>query len=377
MAPENNRIEFANTLRGVAAAMVVYGHLTTLFWDYRSTIVRITGIPELPETTRSTTLTILPDVVSSIIPSFNFGAFGVAVFFLISGFVIPISLSNATPWSFLAARTMRLMPTYIVCFSITVAFLAIGAVYFDVPYHRELPDIMVNYIIGLRLISGSPQIDSVAWSLEVEVIFYLLCSAFAALFTRFSIAVFCVPLLFFAAFMANHWLSSPGNAVSRILYYSPYLQFMFIGVIFNQIHHNRMSMPRALAMTAVLLGTFAVSWLMNTGVPNFSAYGVSYFYGLIAFFLCYRYRNSIPTTRVTDYLAEISYPLYAVHAVMSYVLMHIFLQNDLSPNLATVSAVCASLLVATIVHHAVERPTRNWASAIRRKSVRKPAAVTT
>ncbi len=42
----------------------------------------------------------------------NFGAFGVALFFLISGFVIPLSFQSYGRLDFLVARFFRIYPTY-------------------------------------------------------------------------------------------------------------------------------------------------------------------------------------------------------------------------------------------------------------------------
>ncbi|MCQ4062259.1 acyltransferase, partial [Klebsiella pneumoniae] len=50
------------------------------------------------------------------LPQFNWGAFGVALFFLISGFVIPFSFVKATWLSFLVGRFFRIFPLYAVGF---------------------------------------------------------------------------------------------------------------------------------------------------------------------------------------------------------------------------------------------------------------------
>jgi peptidoglycan/LPS O-acetylase OafA/YrhL len=83
------RIAFANTLRGIAALTVVINHYFGVFWLSRDVIERMINAPLLPLEAVAT-----PEVVLwiSTMPYFNWGAFGVALFFLISGFVIPFSL---------------------------------------------------------------------------------------------------------------------------------------------------------------------------------------------------------------------------------------------------------------------------------------------
>ena len=87
----NSRIDFANTLRGFAALAVVISHYYGVFWSSRAAVEAITNAPALPLETHA-----IPGYISwlHIFPIFNWGAYGVALFFIISGFVIPFSLQK-------------------------------------------------------------------------------------------------------------------------------------------------------------------------------------------------------------------------------------------------------------------------------------------
>src|SRR6201999_2953774 len=54
---------------------------------------------------------------------FSAGDFGVSLFFLISGFVIPFSFANRSRLGFVLSRVCRLWPTYAVGVSITIMAL--------------------------------------------------------------------------------------------------------------------------------------------------------------------------------------------------------------------------------------------------------------
>jgi peptidoglycan/LPS O-acetylase OafA/YrhL len=86
------KIDFANTLRGIAAVAVVISHYFGVFWSDREADASLIKSPALP-----LDLYPVPEFFKWVHPiaMLNWGAFGVALFFLISGFVIPFSLKNA------------------------------------------------------------------------------------------------------------------------------------------------------------------------------------------------------------------------------------------------------------------------------------------
>jgi peptidoglycan/LPS O-acetylase OafA/YrhL len=111
------KIEFANTLRGLAALCVLISHLFGVFWFARDTIASFINGPVLTVGEFPT-----PAFIELLWPvaNFSWGLYGVAVFFLISGFVIPFSLAKMSFGGFCASRFVRIVPTYVVGFTITM-----------------------------------------------------------------------------------------------------------------------------------------------------------------------------------------------------------------------------------------------------------------
>ncbi|MFC7436504.1 acyltransferase family protein [Hydrogenophaga bisanensis] len=120
----NSRIDFANTLRGFAALAVVISHYYGVFWTNRAAVEAIANAPALPLETHA-----IPDYISwlHLFPIFNWGAFGVALFFIISGFVIPFSLQKMSWIGFSIGRILRIMPTYFVGFSVTLLAILVSS----------------------------------------------------------------------------------------------------------------------------------------------------------------------------------------------------------------------------------------------------------
>ena len=98
------RIEYANTLRGWAAVCVLAQHYFAVYWLSPPAVGDLLHVP--PD---KPAVPVLAHWLT-FSPHFDFGAFGVALFFLVSGFVIPFSLKNAGFLSFLVARFFRSMP---------------------------------------------------------------------------------------------------------------------------------------------------------------------------------------------------------------------------------------------------------------------------
>ena len=107
------RIQQINILRGIACLMVIIDHI---FFSTKY---------------------------------FNIGAFGVGIFFLVSGFVIPISLKSAkNPVTFMVRRCFRLYPVIV----LVLGFIVLYSAFIKPIYIRyagfDLPNItFINFVI--------------------------------------------------------------------------------------------------------------------------------------------------------------------------------------------------------------------------------------
>lgn len=183
-------MEFANTLRGLAALCVLVSHYYRAFWVSRDAVTALTNTPELTFAQAG-----IPIYISWInyLPIFNWGAFGVALFFLISGFVIPFTLFKSGSLEFMLNRMIRIYPVYASGFSITLLGILIGSHYYGRAWPFP-PNFIYRHIPGLRDILWSPNIDGIIWTLEIEMKFYVICAMCSALFRRRSIFIFIIPL---------------------------------------------------------------------------------------------------------------------------------------------------------------------------------------
>lgn len=353
--PEHSRVEFANTLRGVAVLCVVLHHLLGNFWRLRGGTAHYANMDILPDTVPS------PELFNTIFTPtyFNFGQFGVGLFFLVSGFVIPFSLGRFNAAGFLAARLLRIYPTYAVCFSLTLlTFLVAGLIYQNPFPEFTESQIIAQYLVGVRLWMNEPLIDNILWTLEIEVHFYVLCALGAYGFKKRSLMVFAIPVIM--ATLSNTYASmglpQPLNRFFEATYAPLFIVYMFIGTTFFYGYHGVLkgkTVWYAVAIMAAVAYMSAPSLIQRNQVLC-TSYGVA----VLVFAAAFALRERIRPTQVTSFSADISYPLYAVHSAMGYLILRVLLDLGMGAYSAT-AAVCAILMcVCCAIHALVERPSQ-------------------
>jgi peptidoglycan/LPS O-acetylase OafA/YrhL len=102
---------------------------------------------------------------------------GVQIFFVISGFVIAVSSEHSTPFRFFVSRFVRLVPGVWVCATLTLA------AWWVIDVDHFYPHVL-EYVRSLLFYPKAPWIDSVYWTLGIEIAFYAMVFALVAL-TRF------------------------------------------------------------------------------------------------------------------------------------------------------------------------------------------------
>src|SRR5262245_6975040 len=147
------RFTSIESLRGIAAALVLFAHV-------KFPVVDACGVNELPSALRPT-----------------WGACGVDLFFVISGFVISLTLDRpGMTWrGFLAARVARVVPVY---FVFTLACLVIPAV-ICVPLSGR---VVADSFLFLPLFDTdrfAGTIHPYGWTLSFEIWFYLVATVLA------------------------------------------------------------------------------------------------------------------------------------------------------------------------------------------------------
>ena len=151
-----SRVHILDGLRVVAILMVMFFHYYSFFYNRFYTYAIDTS------------------------ETFKFGYLGVELFFIISGFVITLTLTSCnTFWEFLVKRFIRLLPGMLIC-SLTTFLICI---FFDInnlfPGSKEIKNLILSNtfvkpdLLNFLFKTDFEYIDAVYWSLWVELCFYI------------------------------------------------------------------------------------------------------------------------------------------------------------------------------------------------------------
>jgi peptidoglycan/LPS O-acetylase OafA/YrhL len=324
------RIEGLDVLRGIAAAAVMLHHHTQ-YYD-----VLYPGRELL---------------------SFNFGPghFGVELFFVISGFVILMTIERKNNlYDFVTSRIARLVPTFWAAAAITAVMLYLHPMPPLVAPTTQM--ILANMTMAPSLLS-QPGIDLPYWTLTYELVFY---AGVAALFVTGLLKHMEIVCLVWLAFDAVILLTDiPVFQRLAILLLIGYGNFFIAGMCLYRICWGR-----ATGLTYFLLPCCIAITALGGGEKTFYTPGALYFavtvgaVGLV--WIAARYNPRWMNVGPLVFLGRISYPLYLIHSALGYELIRIVYEAGGSTIAGVVLAVICSLVVATLLHYFVEVPGKRY-----------------
>ena len=327
--PRTNRLVEIDALRGVAALEVVLFHYTTRFDE-------LYGHSAPPAV------------------SFSAGHYGVNLFFIISGFVIFMTLEKTSkPMDFVVSRFSRLFPAYWTAIVLT----------FLLTHLLGLPGKLVdlgtafgNLVMIHGLLFRIPHVDGVYWTLEVELLFY--CGMLGLFCLRRLGNVHHVLLGLLALRLANFFVQRHFGievpwTVYRVLILT-FIPWFALGIsiyLATSRHGGTSWRPPVLTAGCAILTLLLTESLFIATLAIALASLV---------FLAANGRLALLRHGLFVWLGAISYPLYLLHENIGWSLQ-LQLQALGVPTDATILLVLAtSLALATALTRWVEQPALLW-----------------
>ncbi len=389
-AQRGGRLEFLDAIRGLAAVAVLLGHLLEPL-SRRYTIWEHT--------------------------TFRPGEFGVVLFFLTSGFIIPASLErHSSVGRFWTGRVLRLYPLYLSC--IAGAFVLHHTGHFGLaPDWDGARSWLLNATMVQNFVAG-PQALGNAWTLAYEMVFYLAMTllflgrrhqqsvtlAVGLLLAAVAVGTF-IPNRLLVPFTLRHWIIvgalAAGLALAMLAKVRPtlrsrvlavllsgvvvagvanrpedlYLSLMFFGTMFvgtvvYRALHGQVPVRTAVAVYVAALALMAVAFWTNltpyadpsTGAQiNWHAETLTFWaaYGVFGLGLALRHRHF---PRVVTYVGKISYSLYLVHPLVLY-----SVPWASTKELTYLRWIVGSTLLAIATYHLIEQPFQKWGRTLSRR----------
>jgi peptidoglycan/LPS O-acetylase OafA/YrhL len=290
--------------------------------------------------------------VSFLEPVGRYGALGVEVFFVVSGFIVPYAMLRARyslrAWpTFMWKRLVRLEPPYLVSIAL---LLVLDAGSMLLPWSRgeppewTMPQVAshIGYAAGLL---GYSWLNPVYWSLAIELQFYLLCAVLVPALVALKKQLMRLALILALAALPLVVPSAP------TLTLVPHLPTFALGLL------TFLAASGLIAQRAFWLALVVFSALLAGTVPLPVALAGSAAAITIA---CLR----LPRLTPIAWLATLSYSLYLAHVPIGVRVLNLGARLPATPWLELALVVLALVLsigTAYALHAVVERPSRRFA----------------
>lgn len=290
------------------------------------------------------------------------GQFAVHLFFIISGFVIFMTLErSASVLHFVKSRSFRLFPTY------WSAIFTTSLVVFLLPIAGDESLSSATIVMNMTMFHnyfGAHSVDSVYWSLGVELAFYLWMAALLAFGKLNQVSTLswiwlavCLVAFFFQDYSNGYPIPS-GSSFGYALDSGLLLRFapLFIaGIAFYRVRMERATWEDHLLIFASFLVYITVC--VYPGL----ALGVRTFVPAIGIYICFYMLAfgwlSRIVLRPLVFLGTISYALYVTHSVAGNHFrewLHVAFQTP--DTIALPLTIWFSLLLAIGITFLIEKP---------------------
>jgi peptidoglycan/LPS O-acetylase OafA/YrhL len=321
-----NRLIQIDGMRGIAILLVVLFHYTTRFEN-------IYGHPY------------------QLLFSATLGSYGVQLFFIISGFVIFMTLERTLDFKdFVISRFARLYPAYWFSVFLTSMFVLL----FSLP-GRETS--LYASFVNLSMFQewfGVPHVDGVYWTLTLELSFYAIMLGLYLLRLlkniNIIVAVWLCSMIVIHIARQYFAIQIPQQIATLLLL--NYANLFIAGILFYKIYQKEGGLIIMILILAALITEFILNGLVS---------GLVCFLFFILFGLAIsgsKIINFILTVKPLVFIGTISYSLYLLHQNIGYVILRTLYINDTTPIIAIPITIGVSLVLATSVNTLIEIPAK-------------------
>lgn len=355
------QIAFIHILRGVAALLVVWSHLSG-YW--------------LLETGRTSAAQDLwyQWVGRPLHLYQNGGHVGVVLFFLISGYIITHTSLREDRRSFAIKRVLRILPALAVAVLVTWVIVTVAHAA-DLPLIGFAEAPWWRWLMAVFLLDGfvAPRLVlDVTWTLVVELIFYLLIFSvirlqrarpLASTWIMTGIWIIGSFVFFNVGFFASH-----GNAWAMY-----WVGFLLVGRVIYFVQNGRITPVDGIVLGVWILLVFGL--LVEAVSPGYLlAPGgwvgieplVSYVLVLLIFLTMLRWAPRAAPAPFR-FFGDISYSLYLFHLPIGLFVLALLETMEIPETLMTFIAIAVSIGAATVSWLLVEKPTQKLARRLVRR----------
>jgi peptidoglycan/LPS O-acetylase OafA/YrhL len=311
---------------------------------------------------------------------FSMGRHGVELFFIISGFVILMTLERTKQGlDFIVSRCARLYPGYWVAIALTFAVVTIA----NTPKLGVSPlDALANLTM-IHGFFGVPNVDDVYWTLQLELCFYVLMFAVyqAKLLKhieKIALAWLAVAIVLGFKTYTARWGSvvelpepvlsnAPLMMVSVKSMVGELREFLREFFLFKYAHLFTLGIilyrAKQQGFTALRWGAIALCVLtQKIANPSETSWETTLFVAAftLLFYLAMQGYLKFIQLKPLIFLGTISYSLYLVHQNIGYSIILALYNVKVNPNISVLIATVISIAIATVITFKIEQPALKW-----------------
>jgi len=288
------------------------------------------------------------------------GITGVDLFFIISGFVIFLTLEKTdTGKSFVINRLSRLLPAYWTCVTITF-LLKISNEHLNIV--QTLPAYLANLTMFQLNVFKIGDLDPAYWTMTIEMLFYIfmlfvfLCNGLKYIeWIGLAVMLLC---LFNGAFLSRYHLRVHEFLNFRVPLITHFPIF-YSGIIFYKLKSNK----KKYGNYGFLVFAFFIQWYLfdkggSRSDMSYIKYGVVLltYYGLFLVYVNWGFK--IIVNRIILFFGNISYSLYLIHAYLGQqVLMPwLVIHSHFNKYLILMITLAIVIFMALLINTYIEKP---------------------
>lgn len=320
-------------LRFLSALAVVIFHYT--YTGYMEGFATIADFPQLREFTK-------------------YAYVGINFFFIISGFVIFMSIEGSNASRFVASRFSRLFPAYWCALVLTTMFtLLIGGETFSVTITQLFANITM-----LNPLFGQNSIDSAYWTLFIELQFYFAVLLVLRLkLSHYFPHLIAITLIGSTLALFSDWAATVDMWHGIFPHWSGYFA---VGCLFYLTKRDGLNKAKGILLLVGYLFVLKQSTLFGDLMSQWFAIEFNsevlvilnslFFFSFCITSLC---KNHPLRIKSCYFLGVLTYPLYLIHQHIGYMTFNYFGNQD---NIGWIVAITIAvmLLLAYVIHRCFE-----------------------
>ena len=295
------------------------------------------------------------------------GQIGVPIFFLVSGFIVtPIALRMGS-LKFGLNRLLRIYPPLIFAVLLAAAVLSLGLKPLSTGQDQTVTfasvitnTTLVNYFLVPQII-----FVGVAWTLIVEIIFYLLLMALVPLLKNWTWLAIAIELTFVLVVLMSRRELGSGYFLFSVSV--SYLPIIIIGQTVWAVKDKRIPVWAGGGYVAAAWGLYVLADVIQLGRLD-SSYNLALAFAVVCFLLVMFAEQHLRERAIWTGLSERAYSLYLLHGVTAFATLDI-LQKYLPFYVAIFLAIGVTFGIVELCYRFVEKPSHQFARKISRRGL--------